>query len=214
MPLQNFGHFVKSVIGSNIQDIELWIVHSLWIVFLETSRRFDLSTRSLGHVMFSSAITGYQLPPIYHQLLLPEQFPRKKTSRDQGLLRGRNVVKFQETRSKVSEQFTFGNVVYPSFFRKRHKAFGPFCLVSVPGDFRILLNLTIQQSIYITFNIVTKLFWVWVVNYEVLDLQKSDKCNGGYFFIKNLLCGNMSRNFKMVAFCSLWCVVYCVKKCR
>ena len=27
---------------------------------------------------------GYQLPPIYHQHLLPEQFPRKKTSRDQG----------------------------------------------------------------------------------------------------------------------------------
>ena len=27
---------------------------------------------------------GYQLPPIYHQLLLPDQFPRKKTSRDQG----------------------------------------------------------------------------------------------------------------------------------
>ena len=27
--------------------------------------------------------TGYQLAPIYHQLLLPEQFPRRKTSRDQ-----------------------------------------------------------------------------------------------------------------------------------
>ena len=128
-------------------------------MFLETSRRFDLSSRSLGHVMFSFAGTahvyigetkrplgkrfkehtnltiptgvgdhcnatghsvsldntkvltrepqwtkrkvkeaiyikksapsmtreqGYQLPPIYHQLLLPEQFPRKKTSRDQG----------------------------------------------------------------------------------------------------------------------------------
>ena len=26
---------------------------------------------------------GYHLPPIYHQLLLPEQFPRRKTSRDQ-----------------------------------------------------------------------------------------------------------------------------------
>ena len=26
---------------------------------------------------------GYQLPPIYHQLLLREQFPRRKTSRDQ-----------------------------------------------------------------------------------------------------------------------------------
>ena len=32
------------------------------------------------------------------------------------------------------------------------------------------------------------------------------------FCIKNLLCGNMSRNFKMVPFCSLWCVVYCVIK--
>ena len=84
--------------------------YSLWIVFLETSRRFDLSSRSRGHVMFSFAggrstmdqkksershtlrkappsmnrEQGYQLPPIYHQLLLPEQFPRKKTSRDQG----------------------------------------------------------------------------------------------------------------------------------
>ena len=48
----------------------------LWIVFLETSRRFDLSSRSLGHVMFSFAGTD--------QLLLPEQFPRKKTSHDQG----------------------------------------------------------------------------------------------------------------------------------
>ena len=27
---------------------------------------------------------GYQLPPIYHELLRPEQFPRKKTSCDQG----------------------------------------------------------------------------------------------------------------------------------
>ena len=50
---------------------------------------------------------GYQLPPIYHQLLLPEQFPRKKTSRDQGFpMRGRNVVKFQEKRSKVSKKIT------------------------------------------------------------------------------------------------------------
>ena len=43
---------------------------------------------------------------------------------------------------------------------------------------RILPNLTIQQ--YISFNIVTKLFGVWVVNYEVMDLQKSHKCNRGY----------------------------------
>ena len=33
---------------------------------------------------------GYQLPPIYHQLLLPEQFPRRKTSRDQEFIKGRN----------------------------------------------------------------------------------------------------------------------------
>ena len=59
--------------------------------FCETSRRFDLSSRSLGHVLFSAGTAlyikrnspsmnreqGYQLPPIYHQLLLPEQFPRK-----------------------------------------------------------------------------------------------------------------------------------------
>ena len=32
------------------------------------------------------------------------------------------------------------------------------------------------------------------------------------FCIQNSLCGNMSRNFKMVPFCSLLCVVYCVKK--
>ena len=47
---------------------------------------------------------GYQLPPIYHQLLLPEQFPRRKTSRDQDFsLRSRNVVTASKTRSKVSE---------------------------------------------------------------------------------------------------------------
>ena len=44
---------------------------------------------------------------------------------------------------------------------------------------RILPNLTIQQSIYLS--TVTKIFEVWVVNYEVIDLQKSDKCNRGYF---------------------------------
>ena len=33
----------------------MWIFHSLWIVFLETSWCFDLSSRSLGHVMFSFA---------------------------------------------------------------------------------------------------------------------------------------------------------------
>ena len=33
----------------------MWIFHSLWIVFLETSRLFDLSSRNLGHGMFSFA---------------------------------------------------------------------------------------------------------------------------------------------------------------
>ena len=51
----------KSVFGSNIHDIEMWFFHSLWIVFLETLRRFDLSSRSLGHVMmFSFAGTAQE----------------------------------------------------------------------------------------------------------------------------------------------------------
>ena len=46
----------------------------------------------------------------------------------------------------------------------------------------ILPNLTIQQTIiFISFNIVTKLFGVWVVNYEVMALQKWDKCIRDYF---------------------------------
>ena len=53
-------YFWKKIIGSNIHDIEMWIFHSLWIVFVETSRRFDLSSRSLGHVIS----------------FFPEQFPR------------------------------------------------------------------------------------------------------------------------------------------
>ena len=32
------------------------------------------------------------------------------------------------------------------------------------------------------------------------------------FRIHISLCGNMSRNFKMVPFRSLWCVVYCINK--
>ena len=36
-----------------------------------------------------------------------------------------------------------------------------------------------NSAVYISFNIVTKLFGVWVVNYEVMDLQTSDKCNRG-----------------------------------
>ena len=61
----------------------------------ETSQRFSFSTRLLrkkseGSYIYIKKNTpsmnrehGYQLPPIYHQLLLPEQFPRTKTSRDQ-----------------------------------------------------------------------------------------------------------------------------------
>ena len=45
---------------------------------------------------------------------------------------------------------------------------------------RILPNVTLQQSIYI-FNIVTMLFAVWVVNYEVMDLQKRHKFNRPYY---------------------------------
>ena len=44
---------------------------------------------------------------------------------------------------------------------------------------RILPNVTIQQSI--SFNIVTKLFGVLLVNYEAMDLQKWHKCYRGYF---------------------------------
>ena len=44
---------------------------------------------------------------------------------------------------------------------------------------RILPNFTIQLSI--SFNIVSKLFGVWVANYDVMDLRKWDKCNCGYF---------------------------------
>ena len=44
---------------------------------------------------------------------------------------------------------------------------------------RITPNFTIQQSIFS--NTVTKLFGVCVVNYEVMNLRKWDKCNRGYF---------------------------------
>ena len=35
-----------------IFDLVIFGKYLLWIVFLETSRRFDLSSRSIGHVMF------------------------------------------------------------------------------------------------------------------------------------------------------------------
>ena len=58
-------------------DTEMRFFHSLWIVFLETSRRFDLSSRSLGHVMFSFAGTAQEAGAGGRSVI-------KKTSRDQG----------------------------------------------------------------------------------------------------------------------------------
>ena len=60
----------------------------------ETSQRFGFSTKSLGHVMFSFAGTAQEAGAggrsgaagilIHGSLMgLPEQFPRRKTSRDQ-----------------------------------------------------------------------------------------------------------------------------------
>ena len=62
---------------------------------------------------------GYQLPPIYRQLLLPGHFPRRKTSRDREfLMRSRNVVKSFEIRSKVSQNlFTSMKQIFPSLSR-------------------------------------------------------------------------------------------------
>ena len=51
--------------------------------------------------------------------------------------------------------------------------------------------------------VVTKLFGVWVVNYEVMDLKNGMNVIEATFCTQHLLCGNMSRNFKMVPFCSL-----------
>ena len=59
---------------------------------------------------------GYQLPPIYHQLLLPEQFPRRKTSHNQDFsLRSRNVVTVSKTRSKVGKTLfiMYSKLFYP-----------------------------------------------------------------------------------------------------
>ena len=49
--------FLKSYVSpKNIfLNIEIWIVCSLWIVFLKLSRRFGFSTRSLGHVTKTSS---------------------------------------------------------------------------------------------------------------------------------------------------------------
>ena len=78
---------------------------------------------------------GYQLPLIYHQLLLPEHLPRKKTSRDQGFwMRDRNVVKFQETRSKVSEKVTF-------------QCFNPYSVSPPNGSWIIEIAVNIDRSV-------------------------------------------------------------------
>ena len=45
---------------------------------------------------------------------------------------------------------------------------------------QILPNSTIH-TVYNYINTITKLFGVCVVNYEVMDLQKWDKCNRSYF---------------------------------
>ena len=67
---------------------------------------------------------------------------------------------------------------------------------------RILPNLTIQQTIiFISFNIVTKLFGVWVV--KLWLFKNGINVSEATFCTQNLLCGNMSRNFKIVPFCSL-----------
>ena len=42
--------------------------------------------------------------------------------------------------------------------------------------------------------------------------KNGDNVTEGTFCMQNSSCGNMNRNFKMVPFCSLGCVVYCVKK--
>ena len=44
-----------------------------------------------------------------------------------------------------------------------------------------------DYNFFLSFNIVTKLFGVWVVNYEVMALQKWDKCIRGYFLHSNVL---------------------------
>ena len=90
----------KSVVGSNIHDIEVWIVYSLWIVFVKLH---DVSAYQLEIlVTWCYPSREYQLPPIYHQLLLPEQFPPRKTSLLVEKPKRREVSK---TRSKVSKQF-------------------------------------------------------------------------------------------------------------
>ena len=70
----------KRVIGSNIHDIEMWVFHSLWIVFLETSWRFDLSSRSLGHVMFSFAGNAKKAGAGYTEWALVVPKEKAKTS--------------------------------------------------------------------------------------------------------------------------------------
>ena len=70
---------------------------------------------------------------------------------------------------------------------------------------RILPNFTIQQSIYLStyssyqviWSLGGKLFtklWIFKNGINVTEVT---------FYIQFFLCGNMSRNFKMVPFCSL-----------
>ena len=62
----------------------------------------------------------------------------------------------------------------------------------------ILPNFTIQ---HISFNIVTMLFAVRVVTLWIF--KNGINVTEATFCIHNSLCGNMSRNFKMVPLCSL-----------
>ena len=44
-----------------------------------------------------------------------------------------------------------------------------------------------------------------MVTYEVIDLQKWDKCNRGHFCIHNLLCGNMSKKMYILLHSEIIC---------
>ena len=66
--------------------VALWL--ALWCYQVKPSARWTKrKVKEAIYIKRNSASMnreqGYQLPPIYHQLLLPEQFPAKK-SRDQG----------------------------------------------------------------------------------------------------------------------------------
>ena len=53
--------FKKNLEIDNFYGVEVWIVYSLWIVFLKLSRRFGFSTRSLGHMTKTSSCEAEML---------------------------------------------------------------------------------------------------------------------------------------------------------